>query len=307
MQTSKKMTAKDLVEHLKVNKGILFNITKEDEAIEFLTKHTYYVKLTSYRANYEKCVSGENIGKYTNLEFAYLQELSRIDRDFRKIVLDLCLNIEHEIKVELLNDVVANDKEDGYNIVQCFLQQNANKNVSDSNQMYSKSPYVRKLIAKYGDLIPAWAFCETITFGNLCTFCQFYNKKYPNRLKFRIDFLFPIRDIRNAAAHSNCVICNLREQNNKMNNEMGNVVKQLIPSMSKSQRQMMLRNKPIHDFLVLIYFYKTYMQNDSLKNDGIKMVNDFFDKRIIEHKDYFQGNQKLVGICRFVKTFLKNI
>lgn len=51
-------------------KGITFDIVKEEDAKAFLQNNNYYMKLASYRANYEKRKSD---GKYINLDFAYLQ------------------------------------------------------------------------------------------------------------------------------------------------------------------------------------------------------------------------------------------
>ena len=67
-----------LIEHMK-NKGINFNEVSEVDAKEFLQKNNYYMKLAAYRANYEKCLTGKREGKYKNLDFGYLKELSVID------------------------------------------------------------------------------------------------------------------------------------------------------------------------------------------------------------------------------------
>lgn len=66
----------ELIEHMKA-KGIRFNIVSEEEAQEFLTTNNYYMKLASYRANYDKCpLESKRAGEYQQSEFAYLQELS---------------------------------------------------------------------------------------------------------------------------------------------------------------------------------------------------------------------------------------
>ena len=67
-------TSDELVSHMKI-KGIKFDIVKEEAKI-FLQNNNYYMKLASYRANYDKRKSN---GEYINLDFAYLRELSTID------------------------------------------------------------------------------------------------------------------------------------------------------------------------------------------------------------------------------------
>lgn len=63
-------TSDELLSHMKI-KGIKFDIVKEEDAKIFLQNNNYYMKLASYRANYDKCKSN---GEYINLDFAYLQE-----------------------------------------------------------------------------------------------------------------------------------------------------------------------------------------------------------------------------------------
>lgn len=94
------LSTKELIEHMK-EKGITFRETSEKEAMDFLENNNYYMKLAAYRANYEKCVEGKRKGMYQNLDFAYLQELSRLDMHLRHLVLEMCLDIEHAIKFGL--------------------------------------------------------------------------------------------------------------------------------------------------------------------------------------------------------------
>lgn len=66
----------ELIQHMK-DRGVRFDIIKEEEAKDFLTNNNYYMKLAAYRTNYQKRTEGKNAGKYINLEFVYLQELIR--------------------------------------------------------------------------------------------------------------------------------------------------------------------------------------------------------------------------------------
>ena len=118
----KKLTVEEQVEYMKNESGIKFNIISEDKALDFLTNNNYYFKLKSYSKNYEKYIKGDNAGKYINLEFAYLVELSKIDMYFRRIILKMTLDIEHFLKTQLLRDFHNNEHEDGYSIVDEFLK-----------------------------------------------------------------------------------------------------------------------------------------------------------------------------------------
>jgi hypothetical protein len=82
-----KLTIDEQIKDLK-EKGVVFNIMNEDDAKKFLRYNNYYFKLKSYASNYP--INPKN-GKYVNLEFAYLVELSKIDMYLRKIILDIQL------------------------------------------------------------------------------------------------------------------------------------------------------------------------------------------------------------------------
>ena len=58
--------------------------------------------MKSYAKNYP--INPKN-GKYVNLEFAYLVELSKLDMYLRKIILGMCLDVEHILKTRMLYDL----------------------------------------------------------------------------------------------------------------------------------------------------------------------------------------------------------
>ena len=102
-------------------KNVQFEICSIEDAKKFLKYNNYYFKLKSYARNY---VVNPQTKKYYNLDFAYLVELSKLDMHIRKIILEMSLDVEHYLKVRLMNDLSNNPLEDGYNIVEVFLQYN---------------------------------------------------------------------------------------------------------------------------------------------------------------------------------------
>lgn len=52
-----KLTIEEQIYHMKNKNGILFEITKEEDAIGFLKKNNYYFKVKSYAKNYDKYVN----------------------------------------------------------------------------------------------------------------------------------------------------------------------------------------------------------------------------------------------------------
>ena len=86
-----KLKIEDQIKYMRDVKGIKFTIVDETQAAEFLTTRNYYFKVKAFEKNYEICNSGEKKGKYFDLEFAYLQELSKIDMYLREAIIVIIL------------------------------------------------------------------------------------------------------------------------------------------------------------------------------------------------------------------------
>ena len=194
----KKLTIDEQIANLK-EKGVTFNIMNEDEAKKFLRYNNYYFKLKSYASNYP--VNPKN-NKYVNLDFAYLVELSRIDMYFRKIILGMCLDVEHVLKTRMLYDISRNEKEDGYNIVRkYFFAYDATK--TEIRQKANSYNFTSNLADKHAvdAEYPVWNLVELLSFGKFVELYTLYYQEYnsPNYSAY----LQSIKFLRNAAAHSN--------------------------------------------------------------------------------------------------------
>ena len=77
--------------------GVRFDIMGPEDAIVFLRDKNFFFKVKAFA----KCFSryrdptSENYGRYVNLDFAYLAELTRLDHHLRELVLSMTLDIEH--------------------------------------------------------------------------------------------------------------------------------------------------------------------------------------------------------------------
>ena len=147
------LSVTDLVAHMK-NKGITFNITSEADATAYLHQNNNYFKLTSYRKNYSKYTSGTKAGKYENLDFAYLVELARIDVQLRHVILAMCLDIEHFLKVQLIRAVEIAPGEDGYSIVADFVFDNGNQSFSERAKNASQRSHTISTKLEYNQSNP---------------------------------------------------------------------------------------------------------------------------------------------------------
>lgn len=289
------LTSEELITHLK-RKGCKFNITCEDDAKNFLCNNNYYMKLAAYRKNYIK----NNKGKYKNLEFEYLKELSIIDMRLRYIIIHMCLDIEHSIKVKLLNDIANNPNEDGYEIIRKFI--NEKPDILRKINSHKYDEYSNSLIEKYYPYFPAWVFVELISFGDLAYLCAFYNEQHNCEI-VNTHLLNSIRDLRNAAAHSSCLINNLNKGENTPVQEIVNFVIK-ITTIGAVSRNKKLSNKFIYDFTSLLYTYNIIVTSEKTKEYRFEELNKLFFERMMRHKEYFENNSVIKSSYVFLKKVL---
>ena len=289
-------TSDELISHMKI-KGIKFNIVKEEDAKIFLQNNNYYMKLASYRENYDKRKSN---GEYINLDFAYLQELSTIDMHLRYLILQMCLDIEHALKTRLLKDIEDNPEEDGYDIIRRFITKYDRS--CQNIQKHKSSEYCRELIEKYYPYFPAWVFVELISFGDMVKLYEYYSERYSGRLKDG-ELLYSIRDLRNATAHSNCLINKLQKGTNKPSVKIIKFVSN-IDGIGASMRTNKLSNKFLYDFISLLYVYNEFINVSIVKEKRFKQIQEFINDRVIKNREYFEKNECIKTAYTFVKKVI---
>ena len=84
------MKISELVPYLK-EKNIKFEICNEYDAEKYLRENNNYYNVTSYKNNFTKYPCGELTGKYIDLDFAYLKDLSIIDYRTRLVLFKMIL------------------------------------------------------------------------------------------------------------------------------------------------------------------------------------------------------------------------
>lgn len=319
-----KKTAHELVEMLRDDKGVRFELMTEAAAEDYLSKKNNYLRTASYRKNYDKHTTGENVGKYINLDFAYLTELSSLDMYFRSYILPMCIDIEHALKVQIVSAIEANPAEDGYSICDEFLNQNGH--IRNSIEEKVDSIFTGELIDKYFNLCyevdnhdpartivrthilsndcPIWVLVELIGFNSLVKFAQFYNKKYPGSIGIDTKILNPVRSLRNACAHNNCLLNNLRPCDTQPSPQVSAFVKS-ISTVGKEERKNKLSCRPLFEFACLMYLYRSVVTT-SVRDRRMTELKKFVDDRLFEHTDYFVSNQIVSTSLAFVKKLVDN-
>lgn len=310
------MTSQELVDKMKNEKGIKFEYMSEEDAIIFLSERNNYFRIASYRKNYDKHISGVNAGKYIDLDFAYLSELATIDMHLRLIIINMCLDIEHCLKVKLLSAITANSAEDGYDIVRVFLK----KNHIVLRDIYHKrkSTYVEELIRYYFNFneisddsqldyiskddinCPVWAFMEIIGFGEFLRFYDFYYSEYPDKNnKITNGTLNAVKSLRNACAHNNCIIYNLRKSGTHPTREVTQFIGN-IKTISQEKRKTNLKSRPVFEITSLLCLYDK-VAFDTIKLHRYKELNTLVNERMVKHKNYFKNQPIICSAYNFLK------
>lgn len=118
-----------------------------------------------------------------------------------------------------------------------------------------------------------------------------------------------IRDLRNAAAHSNCLINKLFEPLNpgqQVDSSISTYIK-AIPCISSAARTKNLNFRVIYNFVTLLYIYDQVVPEGIAKQRRHNEIKELFNIRMVAHKDYFQSNNRITGVYKFVKKVVDNL
>jgi len=296
------------IDYLK-EKGVLFNIMDESTAKDYLEQHNNYFKLTAYRKNYNKHPAGENKDKYINLEFAYLVDIAVIDMQLRYRIVHMALDLEHHTKLQLLRKMEENG-EDGYQVVQDYIDSldEKQRKIFDSEINRNKGNiYCGDIIDKYDGAFPVWAFVEIVPFGRLVAFYGFCATRFADEpMKDNFYRLLTCKEIRNASAHSNCILNNLKA-NTSAHKTNASVTAALmsIEGMNTNFRKNRMSNARIQQIVTLFYTHKTLVGSEGIKHFECEELQKIM-KRIDKNYDYYKTNPMIKGTFDFLKLVVDN-
>lgn len=298
-----KLTIDEQIKHMKNKSNIKFNIVKEDDAKDFLLNNTYYFKLKAYSKNFEKYQTGPNKGKYLDLEFAYLKELSTLDLYFRRMILKISLDIEHFLKTQMLRELQDNFEEDGYGIIKDFFAKY--DYVEENINMKGKNSITADLVNKYSGNFAIWNIVEILSFNDFSKLYQLYYEKYPSE-NSASKYLWSVRMLRNAAAHNNCLLNSLKipyKYNITPNQKIMNFLSR-ISTISRTTRGTSMKNPVVHDFVVMLYVFNNIVTSDGVKFEIMKELKSLFDDRMLKNKTYFSKNETIKSYYMFMKNII---
>lgn len=304
-----KLSIDDQIQHMK-EKGIKFELASEEYAKGYLQNNTYYFKIKSYAKSFEKSTKKDT---YINVDFAYLEEMAKLDMYLRKYILNLSLDVEHLLKVQLTRDLTNNPNEDGYSIVINNFLINNSYIIDDINHKKTNSASA-DLIHKYETNWSVWTIIEVLSFGDFIKLYKLYYETYPTKnSKKIINLLWSLKFLRNASAHNNCLLNSLRKPYQHTHLLKDGSIKGTktlsalvanIKTIGKSSRQSKLINPIIHDLTSSLFLLDLIDVNDNLKKHNFEDLNDLLTNRFIRHKEYFEHDNVILSSYRFIKNVL---
>lgn len=291
------------------SKGIKFNIMKEIDAKKYLSDNNNYFKVMSYRKNYEKHPEGVHKGQYIKLEFAYLVDLAIIDMRIRYHILHMALDIEHYIRMDLIKKV-SEYNEDGYAIINEYFDsfdEKRKNNLKKELERNGKNIYVGDLLKAYEESYPIWVFVELITFGRLIHLYMFCAEKFKDKQMKDNYYMFKTcKEIRNAAAHNNCIINDLKThtQKHETNTQVTKWL-QSIDGMNNNFRKIKMKKDRLRQIVTLLYVHEKIVTSKGIKSKECDKLLEL-KQRINRESNYYESNEQIATSFKFLSQVIDN-
>ena len=296
----KKLTVPEIISYCKETLGITFNLKSEEEAAVFLAKHNYFFRLKQYADFGEKTKSG----KFINVDFGQMVELSTVDMFLRKLILKMTLDFEHYLKVKIINDSQENHSDDGYAVVESFLETHNRVRHLIENLNNSSNFYNRQVFEKYKETPSVWSIVEMLGFSDFIDFYAHYYQYFHLKCEYTPHF-DSVRRLRNAAAHNTCMISNLKPQSwFKSDIEINFELLGANLEVGNGVISSCLKVPVLNDFAVMLSNYVKLISSPKIKEKTLEEMQDFFNGRMILHKDYFENVNEIKNAYHFAKAVL---
>lgn len=300
-----KLTFQGMLQHFE-GKNVKFDFISKEEAVDFLQTKNYFFRLTSYRTNFTK----DRTGKYINLDFSMLRDLSVIDFQLRKFVLNIALSIEHNLKTTLLKLITNDPNEDGYTIIQDFLNHSSlHENELWGHARKEENTLTYSMYQKYKDKPPVWVIFEIISFPHLVRFAEFYeqtrNQNLDVKIKKTIPYLKFVKFLRNGAAHNNPLIRELKgkdfhySQAEAKLNDVRNFARKAKGIHPKHYKY--LKNKTIHHLVATLFVYDSLNESIEAKRHTYRELQEFVERCRKNKKMYNESHNQIVAMYIFIK------
>ena len=282
------------------SKNIGFNIVKEPEALEYLAKHTYYFRLKHYAENFEK-IKKPGVGtRYLALEFAHLKELSLLDLYYRRVMFNIVQDVEHYAKIQLLNALARNKKENGYDIVNEYMEK---RKYLDKELSRHQTKYAKGLIEKYRGNFAVWNIIEVQTFSQFIDLYDMYFEKYQQK---HVDtkYINVVKNLRNSIAHNNCLMFNLHPAATASDTE--DAIRIAVGMGLDEDESREMNHVPfIKELNITLYVFWNIVTSEEEKEFQLELLHDLVNKRFNRHMFYFENNNIVLPVLKYAQKLVK--
>ena len=231
-------------------------------------------------------------------------ELSTVDMFLRKLILKMTLDFEHYLKVKIINDSQENPSDDGYAVVESFLETHNRVRHLIENLNNSLNFYNRQVFEKYKETPSVWSIVEMLGFSDFIDFYAHYYQYFHLKCEYTPHF-DSVRRLRNAAAHNTCMISNLKPQNwFKSDIEINFELLGAKLDVGNGVISSCLKVPVLNDFAVMLSNYVKLISSPKIKEKTLEEIQDFFNGRMILHKDYFENVNEIKNAYHFAKAVL---
>ena len=231
-------------------------------------------------------------------------ELSTVDMFLRKLILKMTLDFEHYLKVKIINDSQENPADDGYAVVESFLETHNRVRHLIENLNNSLNFYNRQVFEKYKETPSVWSIVEMLGFSDFIDFYAHYYQYFHLKCEYTPHF-DSVRRLRNAAAHNTCMISNLKPQNwFKSDIEINFELLGAKLEVGNGVISSCLKVPVLNDFAVMLSNYVKLISSPKIKEKTLEEMQEFFNGRMILHKDYFENVNEIKNAYHFAKDVL---
>lgn len=192
-------------------KGVKFERCSEGRAMEILANAETYLHLSAYRVLFQRHEDGPDKGKFVNLDFGDLLDVSSLDDSLREAFRLMAKDIERSVKAWLVSES-ARRGEDGYGMVADFvssLPRGFREGLKrDLTRRAQADEYAGSLIDHCRDAVPVWTLLEVVPFGTLLACYLFCVERWGEEGRRETHYaLKDAKAVRNCASHAGC-LCN---------------------------------------------------------------------------------------------------
>ena len=216
----------------------------------------------------------------------------------------MALDIEHHTKLQLLRKIDEYD-EDSYQIVKDYidsLDEKYRKYLFNELNRNRGNAYYGDIIEKYDGNYPVWVFLEIILFGRMVAFYCFCANRFSDKeMKNNYYGLLTCKRIRNVAAHSNCILNELRLHTAEhLTNK--DIIKELIsiPHMNSNFRKNKMSNVRIQQIVTLLYMHKKTVRSEGVALYESRELKKLM-RRIDRNPNYYKTNKLVQGTFKFLE------